>query len=71
MRVAAVACGDVAAEQWGVAARKVDFHDLKGDLDSLAALSGAQPRIPDVAGRPGATRGVRPTSSVSMEAATT
>jgi phenylalanyl-tRNA synthetase beta chain len=41
-RVAAVACGDVAAEQWGTGARKVDFHDLKGDLDSLAALSGAR-----------------------------
>jgi phenylalanyl-tRNA synthetase beta chain len=40
-RVAAVACGDAAGEQWGVAARKLDFHDLKGDLDSLAALSGA------------------------------
>ena len=41
-RIAAVACGDAQAEQWGEAARKVDFHDLKGDLDSLAALSGAQ-----------------------------
>ena len=40
-RVAAVACGDAAGEQWGVAARKLDFHDIKGDLDSLAALSGA------------------------------
>ena len=40
-RIAAVACGDEAAEQWGVATRKLDFHDLKGDLDSLAALSGA------------------------------
>ena len=40
-RIAAVACGDAAAEQWGVAARKLDFHDLKGDLESLAALSGA------------------------------
>ena len=40
-RIAAVACGDAAAEQWGVAERAVDFHDLKGDLDSLAALSGA------------------------------
>ena len=39
--IAAVACGDAAGEQWGEAARKVDFHDLKGDLDSLAALSGA------------------------------
>lgn len=41
-RIAAVACGDAAAEQWGIAARKIDFHDLKGDLASLAALSGAE-----------------------------
>ncbi|HWS77831.1 MAG TPA: phenylalanine--tRNA ligase subunit beta, partial [Thermomonas sp.] len=41
-RIAAVACGDAAGEQWGVGARKLDFHDLKGDLDSLAALSGAE-----------------------------
>ncbi|HVI26123.1 MAG TPA: phenylalanine--tRNA ligase subunit beta [Xanthomonadaceae bacterium] len=41
LRLAAVACGPAAAEQWGVPARPVDFHDLKGDLDSLAALSGA------------------------------
>ncbi|MDQ3229061.1 MAG: phenylalanine--tRNA ligase subunit beta, partial [Pseudomonadota bacterium] len=41
LRVAAVACGDVGSEQWGSPARLVDFHDLKGDLDSLAALSGA------------------------------
>ncbi|WP_374249734.1 phenylalanine--tRNA ligase subunit beta [Thermomonas sp.] len=40
-RVAAVACGKATAEQWGVAERALDFHDLKGDLDSLAALSGA------------------------------
>ena len=39
-RIAAVAIGDAAAEQWGVGARKIDFHDIKGDLDSLAALSG-------------------------------
>ena len=41
LRVAAAACGDASAGQWGIAARAVDFHDLKGDLDSLAALSGA------------------------------
>lgn len=41
-RIAAVACGDAAAEQWGVAARRVDFHDLKGDLEGLAALSGTR-----------------------------
>ncbi|MGH8076554.1 MAG: phenylalanine--tRNA ligase subunit beta [Lysobacter sp.] len=41
LRVAAVAYGDVAREQWGVTARPVGFHDIKGDLDSLAATSGA------------------------------
>jgi len=40
-RIAAAACGDVHAEQWGAAARTIGFHDLKGDLDSLAALAGA------------------------------
>jgi len=40
LRVAAVACGDAAAEQWGVGPRPVDFHDLKGDLESLSALAG-------------------------------
>ncbi|MCR6495850.1 phenylalanine--tRNA ligase subunit beta [Thermomonas sp. S9] len=39
--LAAVACGDARAEQWGVPARTLDFHDLKGDLDSVAALCGA------------------------------
>lgn len=41
-RVAVAVCGDADAEQWGVAARKVDFHDLKGDLEGLAAASGAE-----------------------------
>lgn len=40
-RVAAVACGDALAEQWSQPSREVGFHDLKGDLESLAALSGA------------------------------
>ncbi len=40
-RVAAAVCGDADAQQWGLATRKVDFHDLKGDLESLAAASGA------------------------------
>lgn len=40
-RIAAVACGDASHEQWGHAARGVDFHDLKGDLESLALLAGA------------------------------
>ena len=41
LRIAAAACGDAVAEEWGASARTVDFHDLKGDLESLAALSGA------------------------------
>jgi phenylalanyl-tRNA synthetase beta chain len=41
MRIAAAIHGDARSEQWGEAARKADFHDLKGDLDSLAAASGA------------------------------
>ena len=40
-RLAAVVCGDAQAEQWGAPARPVDFHDIKGDLDSLAAAAGA------------------------------
>ncbi|MDI9240777.1 phenylalanine--tRNA ligase subunit beta [Lysobacter sp. LF1] len=40
-RIAAVACGDAAAEQWAATARPVGFHDIKGDLESLAALAGA------------------------------
>ncbi|MCE5231738.1 MAG: phenylalanine--tRNA ligase subunit beta [Mizugakiibacter sp.] len=40
-RVAAVACGEAAAEQWGEPARATDFFDLKGDLQSLCALGGA------------------------------
>jgi len=41
-RVAAAVCGDADALQWGVPARKVDFHDLKGDLDALASAAGAR-----------------------------
>jgi phenylalanyl-tRNA synthetase beta chain len=41
-RIAAIACGDALAEQWGVPARVLDFHDMKGDLESLAALAGVR-----------------------------
>lgn len=41
LRIAAAIHGDAGPEQWGEKARKADFHDLKGDLDSLAAASGA------------------------------
>jgi phenylalanyl-tRNA synthetase beta chain len=40
-RVAGVACGAVHGEQWAAPARAVGFHDVKGDVESLAALSGA------------------------------
>ncbi|RNF86211.1 phenylalanine--tRNA ligase subunit beta [Montanilutibacter psychrotolerans] len=42
LRVAGVACGTAAAEQWSLDGRPVGFHDIKGDLDSLAALAGAR-----------------------------
>ncbi len=41
LRIAAAACGDAHGERWDSKSRAVDFHDLKGDLDSVAALSGA------------------------------
>lgn len=42
MRVAAAAWGTVVEEQWGVPARQVDFHDAKGDLESLLAPRAAR-----------------------------
>ncbi|MGY0559163.1 phenylalanine--tRNA ligase subunit beta [Luteimonas sp. A277] len=41
-RIAAAAIGDARVEQWSGDSRAVDFHDLKGDLDSLAACVGAR-----------------------------
>ena len=41
-RVAAAIQGHAGSEQWDGKSRKADFHDLKGDLDSLAAASGAR-----------------------------
>jgi phenylalanyl-tRNA synthetase beta chain len=38
--IAGVASGPVLAEQWGSAARPVDFFDVKGDVEALLALSG-------------------------------
>lgn len=35
LRIAALAAGPAVAEQWGVATRRVDFFDLKGDLEAL------------------------------------
>jgi phenylalanyl-tRNA synthetase beta chain len=41
MRVAGLAFGDADAQQWGAAARAVDFFDVKGDVEALLA-----PRVP-------------------------
>jgi phenylalanyl-tRNA synthetase beta chain len=41
LRLAAVAIGAAQAEQWGEARRAVDFHDLKGDFESVLALAGS------------------------------
>ncbi len=40
-RIAGVAVGDAVAEQWGEAARALDFFDIKGDVESLLALNGS------------------------------
>ena len=37
LRVAALAAGEAAPEQWGIPARAVDFYDVKGDLEALFA----------------------------------
>jgi phenylalanyl-tRNA synthetase beta chain len=42
--LAIVACGHAHAEQWGEAARPLDFFDLKGDLDALIAWGGEPQR---------------------------
>ena len=41
-RLAAVICGDAQPKQWCAEGRPVDFHDLQGDLDSLAIAAGAE-----------------------------
>jgi phenylalanyl-tRNA synthetase beta chain len=37
LRLAALAAGPVAAEQWGISTQSVDFFDLKADLEALLA----------------------------------
>src|SRR5690606_1391821 len=41
LRLAVAACGGARPEQWGGDSRPIGFHDLKGDLESLATLSRA------------------------------
>ncbi len=50
MKLGGLAYGDVQPEQWGAAARRVDFFDLKGDLQrllgsALDARPGAHPAL--------------------------
>jgi phenylalanyl-tRNA synthetase beta chain len=40
--LAGLALGSVIPEQWGEKARKVDFYDVKADVESLCALTGRQ-----------------------------
>jgi phenylalanyl-tRNA synthetase beta chain len=35
VRVGGIACGDAVEEQWGVASRRLDFFDAKGDVEAL------------------------------------
>lgn len=39
-RIAGVACGSAQSEQWGAGGRALDFHDIKGDVQSLLAMAG-------------------------------
>ncbi|HYF97750.1 MAG TPA: phenylalanine--tRNA ligase subunit beta, partial [Coxiellaceae bacterium] len=39
LKIGALITGNLYAEQWGTAARPVDFFDLKADLEALLALS--------------------------------
>jgi len=41
LRLAAVVCGNALADHWDSPSRMVDFYDLKGDLESLAAATKA------------------------------
>ena len=42
LRLGGLAYGPAAAEQWGVATRRVDFYDVKGDVEALLARRGAR-----------------------------
>ena len=40
LHLAAVACGSAHVQQWGDTERAVDYYDLRGDLESLLAMTG-------------------------------
>ena len=39
-KIAGIVCGDVNESQWGVTPRAADFYDIKGDVETLLALTG-------------------------------
>ena len=45
LHLAGVACGSALAEQWDERAREIDFFDVRGDVDSLLALTGTHSEI--------------------------
>ncbi|MBW8367997.1 MAG: phenylalanine--tRNA ligase subunit beta, partial [Arenimonas sp.] len=60
-RIAAVACGRQASEQWNADDREVDFFDLKADVEALLALANATAEFrPDASpfGHPGRSASV-------------
>lgn len=59
LRIAALAAGPVLPEQWGTATRRVDFFDLKADLEALLAPRAAEFRpLEHPALHPGRAAGV-------------
>jgi phenylalanyl-tRNA synthetase beta chain len=50
-RLAAVATGDVLPEQWSVNNRKIDFFDIKGEVEKLFSMKGDTSRFSFEAGQ--------------------
>jgi phenylalanyl-tRNA synthetase beta chain len=55
-RIAGIAVGNVAPEQWGMAARKIDFFDVKQDVLNLLSASG----LTDLSFEPALVDGLHP-----------
>jgi phenylalanyl-tRNA synthetase beta chain len=45
MKLGGLIYGDIQPEQWGTPARRVDFFDIKGDLDPADSRTSAEPTI--------------------------
>lgn len=66
-RIAGVACGRAVAENWASEARAIDFFDLKGDVESLFALTNAVPSFRFAPGAPGAPSWLHPGQAAAIE----